>query len=141
MANPFFLLSIAIVSEVIATTALKSSDGFTRLVPSLIVVLGYVTAFYFLSLVLRTIPTGIAYAIWAGVGIVLVSIVAWIVHKQTLDMPAILGLGMIVGGVFVVNVFSKSVGHLHSRHFPDRHKAFRAKCLAQHNDGFTRMPR
>jgi len=111
MANPFFLLSIAIVSEVIATTALKSSDGFTRLLPSVIVVLGYVTAFYFLSLVLRTIPTGIAYAIWAGVGIVLVSIVAWIVHKQTLDMAAIIGLGMIVGGVFVVNVFSKSVGH------------------------------
>lgn len=111
MANPYFFLSVAIVAEVIATTALKSSNGFTRLLPSAIVVLGYATAFYFLALVLRSIPTGIAYAIWSGAGIVLISIVAWIVHKQTLDMPAVLGLGMIVGGVFVINVFSKSVGH------------------------------
>ena len=111
MINPFALLGIAIVTEVIATTALKASDGFTRLVPVLIVVAGYAISFYLLSIVLRTIPTGIAYALWSGIGIVLISLVAWLVHKQTLDLPAILGLGLIVAGVIVVNVFSKSVGH------------------------------
>ena len=111
MTNPFIFLSIAIATEVIATTALKASDGFTRFIPSAAVVIGYCISFYFLSLVLRSIPTGVAYAIWAGVGIVLVSLMAWIFYKQTLDFAAILGMAMIIVGVIVINVFSKTVGH------------------------------
>ncbi|MDS1139676.1 SMR family transporter [Pusillimonas sp. SM2304] len=111
MASPYIPLGIAIVAEVIATTALKSSDGFNRLVPSIVVIIGYALAFYCLSLTLKTIPTGIAYAIWSGVGIVLISLAGWVVHKQALDLPAILGLSLIVAGVLVVNVFSKSVPH------------------------------
>jgi small multidrug resistance pump len=84
--SPYLPLSVAIVAEVVATTAMKSSDGFTRLWPSLIVVAGYMVAFYFLSMTLRTLPTGIAYAIWAGAGIVLITLVGWIIHKQTLDL-------------------------------------------------------
>ena len=108
--SPYIPLSIAIVAEVIATTAMKSSDNFTRLVPSVIVVVGYVVAFYFLSITLKFIPTGIAYAIWAGAGIVLITL-GWIVHKQTLDLAAMLGMGLIVSGVLVINIFSKSGAH------------------------------
>ena len=104
-------LSVAILSEVIATTALKHSDGFKNLIPSIIVVVGYGVAFYFLSLTLKDISIGIAYAIWAGMGIVLISISGYFVFKQTLDMPAIIGLSLIVVGVVVINVFSKSVSH------------------------------
>ena len=107
----YLYLAAAIVAEVIATNALKASAEFTKLAPSVIVVLGYGTAFYFLSLVLKTIPVGIAYAIWSGVGIVLIAIVAAIVFKQVPDMPAIVGMGLIVSGVVVINVFSKTVGH------------------------------
>ncbi|MBO0941383.1 Qac-pB8 family quaternary ammonium compound efflux SMR transporter [Acidovorax temperans] len=109
--SPYIPLSIAIVSEVIATTAMKSSDNFTRLVPSIIVVVGYMVAFYFLSITLKFIPTGIAYAIWAGAGIVLITLMGWIVHKQTLDLAAMLGMGLIVSGVLVINIFSKSGAH------------------------------
>ena len=109
--SPYIPLSIAIVAEVIATTAMKSSDNFTRLVPSVIVVVGYVVAFYFLSNTLKFIPTGIAYAIWAGAGIVLITLMGWIVHKQTLDLAAMLGMGLIVSGVLVINIFSKSGAH------------------------------
>lgn len=109
--SPYIPLSIAIVAEVIATTAMKSSDNFTRLVPSVIVVVGYVVAFYFLSIPLKFIPTGIAYAIWAGAGIVLITLMGWIVHKQTLDLAAMLGMGLIVSGVLVINIFSKSGAH------------------------------
>ena len=109
--SPYIPLSIAIVAEVIATTAMKSSDNFTRLVPSVIVVVGYVVAFYFLSIRLKFIPTGIAYAIWAGAGIVLITLMGWIVHKQTLDLAAMLGMGLIVSGVLVINIFSKSGAH------------------------------
>ena len=108
---PYLALSVAIVAEVIATTALKSSEGFSRLVPSAIVVAGYAVAFYFLSLTLTTIPTGTAYAIWSGAGIVLISLLGWLVHRQALDLPAILGMGLIVAGVVVINLFSKSVAH------------------------------
>ncbi|MCQ9616965.1 SMR family transporter [Paenalcaligenes niemegkensis] len=101
-------LSIAIAAEIIATTALKSSESFTRLWPSLITALGYGIAFYFLSLSLRSIPIGIAYAVWSGVGIVAISIIAWIVFKQQLDLPALLGIGLIVAGVLVINIASKS---------------------------------
>jgi small multidrug resistance pump len=106
--NQWFFLSIAIVSEVIATSALKSSNGFTQLWPSLIVIAGYGAAFFFLSLALHTIPVGVAYAIWSGAGIVLITLVAWLVLGQSLDVPAILGLALIVAGVIVLNIFSKT---------------------------------
>lgn len=107
----WMFLFIAIVSEVIATSALKATQDFTRLWPSLIVVIGYVSAFYFLSLTLRTIPVGIAYAIWSGVGVALITLVAWLIYGQTLDMPAFAGMALIVSGVVVLNVFSKTVSH------------------------------
>jgi len=104
-------LTIAIVAEVVATSALKAAEGFTRLTPSLIVVIGYGTAFFFLSLTLRNIPVGVAYAIWSGVGVFLVSTIGWLVFGQLLDVPAIIGLALIVAGVIVLNVFSKSIIH------------------------------
>jgi small multidrug resistance pump len=104
-------LSVAIVCEVIATSALKSSDGFTRPLPSAMVVAGYATAFYFLSLTLRTIPVGVAYAVWAGVGVVLISMVGWLMFDQELDTAAFVGIGLIAAGVVVLNLFSKSVAH------------------------------
>ena len=109
--HPYLALGVAIAAEVVATTALKSAEGFTRLVPSVVVVLGYAVAFYFLSLTLTSIPTGTAYAVWSGVGIVLISLLGWVVHKQTLDLPALFGMGLIVAGVAVINLFSKSVAH------------------------------
>ncbi|MGF1548717.1 MAG: DMT family transporter [Thiotrichales bacterium] len=107
----WFFLSVAIVSEVIATSALKSSEGFTRLWPSVIVTVGYASAFYFLSLTLRTIPVGVAYAVWSGVGVVLIALIAWLMFGQTLDTPAIIGLALIIAGIVVLNVFSKSIAH------------------------------
>ncbi|SEM78130.1 DMT family transporter [Nitrosomonas marina] len=107
----YWYLAIAIVAEVIATNALKASNEFTRLMPSLIVVVGYGVAFYFLTLALRTIPIGVAYAIWAGVGIVLVALVAAAVFKQIPDMPAIIGMILIVCGVVVIHVFSRTAVH------------------------------
>lgn len=104
-------LGLAIVAEIIATSALKSAEGFTRLVPSLITVAGYAVAFYFLAFTLREIPVGIAYAIWSGVGIVLISLVGALFFKQHLDGPALLGIGLIIAGVVVMNVFSKSISH------------------------------
>ncbi|WP_050479338.1 SMR family transporter [Herbaspirillum rhizosphaerae] len=109
--HPYLLLGIAIVSEVIATSALRASDGFTKLIPSVAVVVGYALAFLFLSMTLKTIPVGIAYAIWSGLGIVLISIVAYFVYGQTLDTPAIIGMGLILAGVLVLNLFSKSTAH------------------------------
>lgn len=107
----YLYLAIAIVSEVVGTAALKASEEFTRLVPSLVVVVGYASAFYFLTLTLRTIPVGIAYALWAGVGIVLICIVSWVLYRQTLDWPAVIGIAMIAGGVIVINGFSGSINH------------------------------
>jgi len=107
----YLYLAIAIVSEVVGTAALKASEEFTRLVPSLIVIVGYASAFYFLTLTLRTIPVGLAYAIWAGVGIVLICIVSWILYKQTLDAPAIIGVALIAAGVILINGFSGSIHH------------------------------
>ncbi len=104
-------LAIAIVMEVIATTALKSSDSFTRLLPSVISIMGYCIAFWCLTIPMRSIPTGIIYAIWSGAGIVLIGLVGWLVHGQKLDMPAILGMGCIIAGVVIINLFSKSVAH------------------------------
>lgn len=102
-------LLLAIVCEVVATSSLNASKGFTRLWPTLGSLAGYAVAFYCLSLTLETIPTGIAYAIWSGIGIVLISMVGWIVFKQRLDLPALIGIGLIAAGVIVINVFSKSV--------------------------------
>ncbi|MFZ6778880.1 DMT family transporter [Undibacterium sp. Ji83W] len=107
MKNWLFL-AIAIVSETVATSALKSSEGFSRLAPSVLVVLGYALAFYFLSLTLKVIPVGIAYAVWSGVGIVLITAVGWFMFGQKLDMPAFLGMALIIAGVIVMNVFSVS---------------------------------
>ncbi len=104
-------LAIAIVAEVIGTTALKASNEFTRLLPSLVVVVSYGTAFYFMSISMRILPVGIMYAIWSGMGIVLISVLGWLVYRQTLDAPAMIGLAFIIVGVIIINVFSKSVGH------------------------------
>jgi small multidrug resistance pump len=104
-------LGIAIVSEVMASSALRASDGFTRAWPTLALIVGYGISFYFLSLTLRTIPMGIAYAVWSGVGILLICIVGWLMFGQTLDLPAIIGLTLIVAGVVILNVFSKSIVH------------------------------
>mgnify|MGYP003591790955 FL=1 len=111
MASTYAWLGLAIVAEVIATSALKATEGFTRLWPTVITVLGYGIAFFALSLTLPTLPTGIAYAIWSGVGIVLISAVGWVWFRQALDVPAMIGLGLIIAGVLVVNLFSKTVGH------------------------------
>lgn len=107
----FLYLLVAIIAEVIATSALKASEQFSKPIPSIIVVVGYLVAFYFLSLTLKTIPVGIAYALWSGVGIVLVSGAGYFLYKQTLDLPALLGIGLIIIGVIVINVFSKSAVH------------------------------
>lgn len=107
----YLYLLAAIVAEVIGTTALKAADGFSRPLPSAVTVLAYGTAFFFLSLTLRTIPTGIAYAIWSGVGIVLVSAAAWLVQGQRLDAPAIIGMALIIAGVAVMNLFSETSAH------------------------------
>ncbi len=108
--NYMYLLA-AIICEVIATSALKATDGFSRLWPSVIVVLGYGLAFYFLSLTLRTIPVGIAYALWSGIGIALIALAGWIIYRQPLDMPALIGMGLILAGVLVINLFSKTASH------------------------------
>lgn len=107
----YLFLGIAIIAEVIATSALKGTEGFSKFWPSVLVVLGYGTAFYLLSLTLKEIPVGVAYAIWSGLGIVLVSAVGMVLYKQKLDLPAIIGLLLIIAGVIVVNVFSKTSVH------------------------------
>lgn len=107
----WLILFIAIVAEVIATSALKSSEGFTKPMASIVVVLGYIIAFYCLSLTLKTIPVGIAYAVWSGVGIVLITTVAWIVFDQKLDVWGIVGIALIMSGVLILNLLSKSSSH------------------------------
>jgi small multidrug resistance pump len=109
--NHWLAIALAIIAEVIATSALKASNEFTRLIPSLVVVVGYGIAFYFMTISLRVLPVGIMYAIWSGLGIVLISIIGWVVYKQVLDMPAVIGMGLIISGVVVINLFSTSVNH------------------------------
>jgi len=104
-------LMVAIVAEVIATSALNASSGFTRVGPAIVTVIGYGIAFFFLSLTLRVIPVGVAYAIWSGIGIVLVPTVGWLAFGQKLDAPAIVGLALIIAGVVVINTMSKTVSH------------------------------
>jgi len=101
-------LAIAIVSEVIATSSLKTAEGFTRWAPSLLVVIGYASSFYFLSLTLRTIPLGVAYAIWSGVGVALVTLIGWTIYHQSLNIAAIIGITLIISGVIVLMLFSKT---------------------------------
>ena len=108
---PYLWLLIAVIAEVIATSSLKASDQFSRLWPSLIVIGGYAVAFFLLSVVVKTIPVGITYAVWAGLGIVLVAIVSSIQLKQMPDLPAVVGMALIVAGVVIVNLLSKTVSH------------------------------
>jgi len=111
--SAYLTLSFAILAEVVATSALKASDGFTRLGPSIVVVVGYAIAFYFLALTLRSMPLGVAYGLWSAVGVILISIVGWVAFQQKLDLPAMIGLALIVAGVLVVNLMSKTT-HLPS---------------------------
>lgn len=106
---PYLYLAIAILAEVIGTSALKASDGFSRPRPSLVVVLGYGVAFYFLSLALQSIAVGVAYAIWSGAGVALITLIGWRVFRQRLDAPALLGIGLIVSGVVVLHWSSQGV--------------------------------
>ncbi len=107
----YLFLAAAIVLEVIATSALKASVQFTRLIPTLIMAAGYLGAFYFLSLTLKTIPVGVSYAIWSGVGIVLISLAGWLFFRQAPDLPAIIGMALIIAGVVVINLFSRTAAH------------------------------
>lgn len=107
----YLYLGLAIVAEVIATSALKASDEFTKVGPAIITVAGYAIAFYFLSLTLKVIPVGIAYAVWSGLGIVLISAIGVLVFRQPLDLAALVGLGLIIAGVVVLNLFSRSIPH------------------------------
>ena len=107
----WLILLVAILSETIATTALKASEGFTVLIPSVVVVVGYCLSFYFLSLTLRSIPVGIAYAVWSGVGLALVTLFGFLVYNQKLDLPALLGILLIMTGVVVMFSFSDSMSH------------------------------
>lgn len=109
--HAFLFLSVSILMEVIGTTALKFSDSFTRLIPSLIAVSGYAIAFYCLTIPMKTVPTGIIYAIWSGAGIVLIGLAGWVFTGQKMDAPAVLGMFLILCGVVVINIFSKSVAH------------------------------
>ncbi|CTQ62238.1 MAG: SMR family transporter [Roseibium album] len=107
----YLFLGAAILAEVIATSALARTENFTRLVPSLITIAGYGLSFWLLSYPIRVLPTGVVYAIWSGAGIVLITMVAWLAFDQKLDLPALVGLGLIIAGVVIINVFSKSVAH------------------------------
>jgi small multidrug resistance pump len=109
--NGYLYLALAIAAEVVATTSMKAVDGLNRPLPLFLVIAGYSIAFYMLILVVRTIPVGIAYAIWAGLGIVLVSTAATFVYGQKLDLPALLGMALIVSGVLVIQLFSQVSGH------------------------------
>jgi len=109
--NAYVYLAIAICAEVVATASMKAVKGLSTPLPLLLMIAGYTVAFWMLTLVVRSIPVGIAYAIWSGLGIVLISIAAWLIYGQKLDMPAVLGMAMIVGGVVVIQVFSNSSGH------------------------------
>lgn len=111
MVQNYVYLIVAVIFEVIATTALKQTEGFTRLVPSLVSIGGYALAFYFLSQTLRTMPVGVVYALWCGAGIVLITAIGWIWFKQALDWPALAGMALIMAGVAVINLWSKTLVH------------------------------
>lgn len=111
MLNTYIILAISICAETLATTMMKASDGFTRIIPSMVVVVGYAISFYGLSQVVKTMNISIAYAIWAGMGIFLVSIMSFLFYKQKLDLPAIMGMVFIAVGILIIQLFSKSVSH------------------------------
>ena len=111
MRTEYVYLLIAIIAEVTATSSLKASRGFTRLLPSVVVIVGYGAAFYFLSLSLKGIGVGVAYALWSGIGIVLLSVVGVVVFGEEIDLPAVIGFALIVAGVVVLNLYSKVVSH------------------------------
>lgn len=103
------LITLAILAEVVATMALKASDGFARLLPTALSLAGYAIAFYCLSLAMRSVPVGVIYALWSGIGIVLIALSSWLLHGERLDAPALAGIGLILAGVVVINLFSASV--------------------------------
>lgn len=107
----YLILALAVLFETIGTTALQASQQFTRLVPSVVVVLAYAVSFYLLSITLRTMPVGVVYALWSGLGIILISCIGWLVFGQRLDLPAVLGLGMIISGIAVIHLFSNAAPH------------------------------
>jgi len=107
----YIFLGLAIVLEVIGSSFMKASNGFTKLLPTTIMIVAYIACFFFFSQALKSINLGIAYAIWGGLGIVLTAIISVIIFKQSLDIPAIIGIILIVAGVFVMNFFSKSTVH------------------------------
>ena len=107
----YLYLALAIFAETIATGTLKATEEFTKLLPSAIVLIGYGISFYFMTLVLRTIPIGITYAVWSGIGIVLIAVVGAIFYKQIPDLPAVIGMGLIIAGVVVIHLFSKTVSN------------------------------
>lgn len=111
MTRTYLILLLAIAAEVVATSALKASENFTRPLPSILVVAGYGVAFSCLSMTLRTLPLGVAYAIWSGVGTALVAVVGWLLYRQHLDLPAILGIALIIAGTLVLNLFSRVAAH------------------------------
>ncbi|MCF4099089.1 DMT family transporter [Maritalea mediterranea] len=111
MPQGYIYLAIAILGEVVATSALKAANGFSETLPSILVVIGYGVAFYYLSLSIKTIPLGISYAIWSGVGVAAVSVVGWVYYKQALDLAALIGMAMILGGVLVIHLFSNTAAH------------------------------
>ena len=111
MFRNYLYLVIAVLFEVVATTALKETHGFTRLLPSLVAIAGYGLAFYFLSLPLRAMPVGVVYALWCGAGIILITAIGWLWFRQSLDLPALVGMGFIMAGVIVINLFSKTLVH------------------------------
>jgi len=111
MLKIYIILAVSITAETLATTMMKASHGFTRLIPSLIVVLGYSISFYGLSQVVKVMNIGIAYAIWAGLGIFLVSVMSFLIYKQRLDIPALIGLACIAAGIIIIQLFSKSITH------------------------------
>ena len=108
---PWVYLVIAIAAETVGTSALKLSDGFTRLLPSVVTVLAYAVSFFMLAQVLKVIPVGVAYAIWSGVGVVFIALIGWLVFSQRLDLPAVLGIALIIAGIVVMQVFSNTTGH------------------------------
>lgn len=111
MPTPYLYLVLAILTETIGTSALQASQQFTRLAPSLLVVAAYALSFYFLALTLKTIPVGVAYAIWSGLGIVFIAAIGWLVFGQRIDLPAILGMALIIAGILVIHLFSSTAPH------------------------------
>ena len=107
----YLILALAVLAETIGTTALQASQQFSRIGPSIVVVVAYAVSFYLLSMTLRTLPVGVVYALWSGLGIVLIATIGWVVFGQKLDFAAIIGLIMIIGGIAVIHLFSTSSPH------------------------------